>query len=353
MIEIDGATKSGSGTILRYAVSLASLLGEDLHLTNIRAKREKPGLRPQHLAALLACCEMTGGVLEGAEVGSREIFYYPGSSEIQKQNFFWDIGTAGSTTMMAFSILPLAIFSRTSHSFIISGGLFQDFAPSAYHLLHVLLPSLARMGVKAELKILQPGYVPQGQGKLQLITQPVDHNTTGGISLQGISLLDPGSMQRLWGISLSSHLESQKVSQRMAETCRNLLRKVGFDVQFELIEDTSAVQKGAALFLSAQTRTGCIFGADMAGKVGRRAEQIGAQVAQMLLADLMSGATVDRHLADQLILFAGLARGATEYTIPYMTEHVETNLWLVRKILGAKTFQEGMRVRVEGIGFLR
>ena len=180
MIEIDGATKSGSGTILRYAVSLASLLGEDLHLTNIRAKRDKPGLRPQHLAALLACCEMTGGVVEGAEVSSREIFYHPGSSEIQKQNFSWDIGTAGSTTMMAFSILPLAIFSRTSHSFTISGGLFQDFAPSAYHLQHVLLPLLARMGVKAELKVLQPGYVPQGQGKLQLITHPADHNEHQG-----------------------------------------------------------------------------------------------------------------------------------------------------------------------------
>ena len=69
----------------------------------------------------------------------------------------------------------------------------------------------------------------------------------------------------------------------MAETCRDLLRKVSLDVQFELIEDTSAVQKGAALFVAAHTRTGCIFGADMAGKVRRRAEQIGAHVARMLL----------------------------------------------------------------------
>ena len=357
-------------------MSLASLLGEDLHLTNIRAKRDKPGLRPQHLAALLACCEMTGGAVEGAEVGSREIFYHHGSPEIQGQDFSWDIGTAGSTTMLAFSILPLAIFSRISHSFTISGGLFQDFAPSAYHMQHVLLPSLAKMGVKAELKVLQPGYVPQGQGKLQLITHPAGHTpnensmrsgnsipggepsmrgepSMQGISLNGISLLAQGSIQRLWGISLSSHLESQKVSQRMAETCRDMLRKAGFDAQFELIEDTSAVQKGAALFLAAYTRTGCIFGADMAGKVGRRAEQIGAQVARMLLTDLLAGATVDRHLADQLILFAGLARGTTEYSIPCMTEHVETNLWLVKEILGAKTFQKGTQVRVEGIGFLR
>ena len=50
MIHIDGGQKSGSGTIVRFAVGLATLLGEELHLTNIRAKREKPGLRPQHLS---------------------------------------------------------------------------------------------------------------------------------------------------------------------------------------------------------------------------------------------------------------------------------------------------------------
>ena len=44
MIHIDGAQKSGSGTIVRFAGGLATLLGEELHLTNIRARREKPGL---------------------------------------------------------------------------------------------------------------------------------------------------------------------------------------------------------------------------------------------------------------------------------------------------------------------
>ena len=345
MIELDGATKSGSGTILRYAVSLASLLGEKLHLVNIRAKRDKPGLRPQHLTALLACCEMSGGRVEGAQVGSGEIFYYPGSSKISRRDFSWNIGTAGSTTMLAFSILPLAVFSRQLHSFTICGGLFQDFAPSAYHLQHVLLPLLARMGVKAELRILQPGYVPQGEGKIELVTSPLDH------PLCGLSLPTQGEIERVWGISLSSHLEEQKVSQRMADTCRKLLQESGLEARIEIINDTKAAQKGAALFAVASTRSGCLLGADMAGKPGRRSEWIAAQVAHMLLEDLHSGASVDRHLADQLILFASLARGTTEYLIPHMTPHVETNLWLVNKILGAKTSQDGRLIRIEGISF--
>jgi len=40
VIYVDGAQKSGSGIIVRFAVGLATLLGEELHLTNIRAKTE-------------------------------------------------------------------------------------------------------------------------------------------------------------------------------------------------------------------------------------------------------------------------------------------------------------------------
>jgi len=54
MIEIDGSTLSGSGTLLRYAVALATVTSEPIHMINIRAKRPKPGLRPQHLLAVKA-----------------------------------------------------------------------------------------------------------------------------------------------------------------------------------------------------------------------------------------------------------------------------------------------------------
>jgi len=39
-------------------------------------------------------------------------------------------------------------------------------------------------------------------------------------------------------------------------------------------------------------------------------------VVSSLLEDLATPATTDRHLADQLILFAALAKGTTQYRIP-------------------------------------
>jgi RNA 3'-terminal phosphate cyclase (ATP) len=68
-----------------------------------------------------------------------------------------------------------------------------------------------------------------------------------------------------------------------------------------------------------------------------------------LLQDLASGATVDRHLADQLVLFAGLAPATTRYRAPADREHLRTNLWLAERF-GARTRREGASVEVEGLG---
>jgi len=346
VIRVDGSQKSGSGTILRHAVALASLSGEELEMTHIRAHREKPGLRPQHLRSLLACCEMTGGTVEGAAVDSTRIVYRPGTW-VERSQFSWDIGTAGSTTMLAFTILPLAIFSGRALEFTITGGLFQDFAPSAFHMQRVLFAVLSQMGVKTTLRVVRPGYVPKGGGIIQVESLPVEG------ALRPLSLLRRGHPIRVSGISLSSHLGAQQVSQRMAQCCQEVLCKRNIDTHFEIVEDDTALQKGAALFVCAQTDTGCLIGADWAGAPGRTSERIGAFVARSLLEDLDSGATVDRHLADQMIIFAGLASGTTEYIVPRVTEHVETNLWLIETMLGAKTSLEGQRVRIEGIGFRR
>ncbi|MBU4427140.1 MAG: RNA 3'-phosphate cyclase, partial [Proteobacteria bacterium] len=69
--------------------------------------------------------------------------------------------------------------------------------------------------------------------------------------------------------------------------------------------------------------------------------------------DLDGGATVDRHLADQIIPFAALAEGWSAYLIPKMTEHIQARLWLVEEILGAKTEVKGNLVKIKGIGYQR
>jgi RNA 3'-terminal phosphate cyclase (ATP) len=342
MIEIDGSLYSGSGTLVRYGASLATVTREPLHMTRIRAKRPKPGLRAQHLSALSACAIVSGGRLDNANVGSQEISYYPGNTLVGG-SFRFDIGTAGSATMAAFTLIPPALFAAAPSRFTITGGLFQDFAPSFHHVNLVLLRILASMGAKVSLRMIRPGYVPRGQGQLIVEVTPCP-------VLEPIRLVSQGSVVSIRGVALSSHLEQQHVATRMAKRSTELLRRQGYDPEIEIVEDTTAVQRGAALMLWAETETGCVLGADRVGRQGRRSEDIADFVVSSLTEDLRSGACTDRHLADQLVLFAALAHGTSELTIPRMTEHVETNLWLVKHILGVRSHVRGNLVRIEGTG---
>jgi len=213
MIHPDGGGYSGSGTIVRFGVALAALAGQELEITNIRAKRDQPGLRPQHLTAVKAVAKLVQGSLEGGAVGSRRLCFRPGPLPAGG-SYHWDIGTAGSTTMLALAILPVAAFAAGPCTFRLSGGLFQNFAPSAFHFQHALLPLLRRLGLKADLRLLRPGYVPTGGGSILLEVEPVTGN------LKPLRLIDPGSDLRLWGISLASRLGERKVAHRMATSCQ-------------------------------------------------------------------------------------------------------------------------------------
>ncbi len=345
MIEIDGGEKSGSGTLVRFAVALSTLTGEPLHMVRIRAARERAGLRPQHLQAVRACASLCGGRLEGDSVGSREIYYYPGKYPFESGSRTWDIGTAGSATMVGFALIPIALFASAPSLLTIRGGLFQDFAPTAFHMREILFPLIGQMGGFAELNMIRPGYVPRGGGELRILVKPLKS------PLKPLDMTETGEVARIRGISLASNLEAGRVARRMAEKCSELVAAKGHRADVEIIEDSSAVQQGAALFLKAETRTGCLLGSDRAGKRGRSSESIAEHVVGALFQDIASGATVDRFAADQIILYAGLAAGRSRYLTPGMTDHIRSNIWLIEKILGAGVEVRGNMITISGIGY--
>jgi RNA 3'-terminal phosphate cyclase (ATP) len=340
---IDGGAKSGSGTIVRHSVVLASLLGIPVAVDGVRAKRPKPGLRAQHLKVIEACQEMCRAVVTGAELGSRCIAYTPGE-KFRGGGYGWEIGTAGSTTMLAQTLMPLACFAEKPSRFRLEGGLFQDFAPSAYHMKFVLLPLLERMGVRASLDIVRPGYVPRGAGIIEIQVEPVKE-------LKPLVLTEQGSVFDIRGIALSSHLREKQVSHRMAVECQSVLSSHGYKATIREVNDTSALQEGAALAVWATTSSNGRIGSDRAGMAGRSSESIGSHVAEQLIQDFSSGAAVDRYVADQLVMYAVLADGTSRYAIPGITEHVETNLWLIAEFLGVRTKTSGNIVEIRGIGF--
>jgi RNA 3'-terminal phosphate cyclase (ATP) len=345
MLTIDGSSYSGSGTIVRQAVAFSALTGSPIHLVHARAKRSKPGLRRQHVRVIEAIRELVNGKTQGVCEGSQKFHFEPGTSGKQEA-YRWDIGSAGSTTMLALGVLPVLAFKTTPTIIEIHGGLFQDFAPSVFHLQHVLLPLLNKMGLKTTLTMERPGYVPTGNGSLSLSVEPVRK------VLHPLRLESQGPVQRIWGIALASHLAERRVSERMADTVTQRLGQAGYEADIESMEDTTAQQAGAALAVFADCSGEVRLGSDRAGAPRRRSEAIGHYVAKQLLSDLNTGATVDRFAADQIIPFAALAKGESRFIIPQITDHVQTSGWLANLFLGTKVHIEDHTMRIRGSGFV-
>src|SRR5574341_715177 len=344
MLTIDGSRYSGSGTIVRQAVAFSALTGQAIHMINARAKRDKPGLRPQHIRVVEAIAELVNGHAEGLTQGSQEFTFRPNRLKIGR-HYHWNIGSAGSTTMLSLGLMPVLAFATSRVTVELRGGLFQDFAPSVFHLRQVLLPMLREMGLRAEVEIGRPGYVPRGDGILRLAVTPLRN------PFRAITREVPGPVTRMWGIALSSHLEERRVSQRMADAARDVLAKAGHQVEIEVLNDTESLQAGAALALFADEGEAVRLGADQAGALRRRAESIGKHVAKQLLDDLTSGATLDRFAADQIIPFAALAAGESRFIIPTVTDHVLTSTWLAEIFFDAHVRIDGQRLAIHGVGF--
>jgi RNA 3'-terminal phosphate cyclase (ATP) len=341
MLQIDGSRHSGSGTIVRQSVAFSALTGQAIHVVNARVKRPNAGLRPQHVQVINAIRELVEGTVEGVTVGSREFVFRPGPLAV-KPEYDWDIGSAGSTLMLTLAVLPVLAFGAAATRVRVRGGMFQDFAPSFYHVQHVVLPLLERMGLTAALSLERPGYVPRGDGVLHLTVTSVTHG------LHAVVLEGPATVRRVWGLALASHLEQRRVGDRMAKTASRILEAAGYAPDIEIVRDTSAGQPGAALALFADLTGEVRLGADQAGALGRTAEAIGRTVARQLLREIASGATVDRCTADQLIPFAALAAGETRVRIPEVTDHVRTNAWLAELFLGARVSIEKQVMTISG-----
>src|SRR3989304_684457 len=129
MYEIDGSQKSGSGTILRLSIALSAIKQQPLHIINIRQSRPQPGLKPQHLEAVLTAAKLCNAKVEGAKLGARELWFTP--KAICGGNVEATIETAGSIPMLFLATLPICLFAENPvRLHVAKGGTDTTHAPT-------------------------------------------------------------------------------------------------------------------------------------------------------------------------------------------------------------------------------
>jgi RNA 3'-phosphate cyclase len=345
LIEVDGSQKSGSGTILRLSVALAAIIEQPLHIYNIRQNRPQPGLRPQHLEAVLTAAKLCDAELKGAELNSRELWFIP--KKVRGGRVESEIGTAGSIPMLLMTVLPICVFAENPVQLHVSkGGTDVQNSPTINYLRFVLLPKLECMGITANLTVHRYGYYPKGMGEVTLEVKP---NKT----LKPILLENFGKIKALKGVSVCTFLADRRVAERQAQAANNYLRERGYTAEIQIINDRSnPLQKGSSLVLWAETDAGAILGADAIGEIRKTSEAVGREAAEKLYAEFSCKPTVDVHLADMLIPYVALAEGRSCYLTRLLSEHLETNIWLAQEILGIKFNVEKVDglYRIERVG---
>ena len=345
MIEIDGSHKSGSGTILRLSVALAAIFGRSLHICNIRQNRPQPGLRPQHLEAVLTAAKLCNAELEGAELDSRELWFKPKSVEGGKVEA--EIGTAGSIPMLFMTVMPICAFAEnTVRLHVLKGGTDVRHSPAINYMRCVFLPMLKHMGLNIALTVHKYGYYPKGMGEATLTVEPCK-------SLQPLCLDDFGKIETVKGVSVCTFLADRKVAVRQAKAANEYLKKKGYTADIQIVNDRSnPMQKGSSLVLWAETDTGVVLGADAIGELRKTSEAVGREAAEKFYAEISAEPTVDTHLADMLIPYVALAKGRSVYLTRTISDHLETNIWLVEKMLDVKFIVEkaGELYKIEKAG---
>ena len=331
MVNIDGSFGEGGGQVLRTSLALSAITGQPLHIYNIRAARSKPGLQAQHLTSVRAAAAICGAELEGAAMGSQSLVFRPAHLP-QAGEYVFDVtearreagGSAGATTLILQTVLlPLALAEGES-PVTIRGGTHAPFSPPFPYIHHVYLPTLWRMGVRAQVELQRYGWYPAGGGEITLKVQ------SNGGTLRPITLTECGQLRQIRGTAAVSNLPSH-IAQRMANRAVNVLKDAGLQSRVEAAH-VEATGPGAGILLIAEHEHSA-SGFTAYGRKGLPSERVADSACHDLIAHHRSEAATDIHLADQLVLPAILATGTSRWTTCRVTQHLLTNVWVVRQFL--------------------
>ncbi|HEY6839104.1 MAG TPA: RNA 3'-terminal phosphate cyclase, partial [Geobacteraceae bacterium] len=321
MLDIDGSYGEGGGQILRTALAFACLTITPCRIVNIRRGRRKPGLMPQHLAAVRAAATISGAALEGDEQGSTAVTFSP--QAVRGGTFEFHIGTAGSVTLLLQTIiLPLLMAGRPSRVSL-TGGTHVPFSPCCHYLAEVFVPLLRRLGGELRLTIDAYGFYPRGGGRVVAEIEPCR-------GFRPLTLTSPGSVRRVTGMSGVGNLPLSIAERQRAAARETLAAACGAALPPPRIElfDAPGPGQGTFLFLKAETDA-VAAGFTALGARGKRAETVGNEAAAELCAHLATGAALDPHLADQIVPFLALAPAPSTFTTSRITRHLLTNLWVI------------------------
>lgn len=319
MISINGAMGEGGGQILRSSLALSTCLSVPFRITNIRAARKRPGLQPQHLAAVKAAASISKAKVSGAERGSQELVFEP--AKVIGGAHHFTIGTAGSTMLVLQTVLPALILADSASSLVLEGGTHNPYAPPFNFLQHVFLPLLNKMGPTVTATLERTGFAPKGGGRVHVKVQPSSE-------LHALEIPERGNILEQYAEVIIANLPEHIAMRELAV------------IEKELAYDKSQLRHryehecyGPGNVVSVEIKSDHITENFTAfGQRGITAESVADNVVNKARRYLKAGVPVGGYLADQLLLPLALA-GKGMFVTLKPSSHLLTNINVLTSFL--------------------
>jgi len=345
-VEIDGSTGEGGGQVLRTSLTLSLLTGIPFQMVNIRARRPKPGLQPQHLQSVRAAAAVSAARVEGDHLGSRSLFFEPGP--VVAGDYDFAIGTAGATGLVLQTVyLPLALRGGAGSTVSVSGGTHVPASPCFHFLAITWRAYLERLGLRLALTLRRPGFYPRGGGAIEAAIVPA--RRVEAFFVDDATVKKPGEIT---GFSAVAGLP-EKIAERQAAQAIKRLRKAGLSSRIAVETWQGGPGTVVGLALHCTPVPTLFFGL---GERGKPAERVADEAADALLEHLAAApAAVDPHSADQIVLPLAFAGAASSFPVSIITSHLLTNIDMIRRFVACTIVCEGElggpgRVKVASAG---
>ncbi len=316
-VHIDGSEGEGGGQILRTSFALAALYGRSLHVTKIRAGRERPGLKRQHLTCVRAVTQLCHGTLRGDTLGSSELHFEPG--KVKAGEYHFSVGTAGSACLVFQTVIWPLLFAKGNSRVVFEGGTHNPFAPPFEFIERSFLPIIQRMGARVSLHLERAGFMPAGGGRFVAEIE-------GNCRLKPIELCETTAIVERRATALVANLPGTIAIRELREI-RNLLHWKNEECLPKVSQDDGGPGNVLLLEISRENVT------EVASVIGVRrlsAEDVAAIGAKAIQTYLASDVPVGTCLADQLVIPFALAEGG-QYRTSALSEHTKTNIDVVKR----------------------
>jgi RNA 3'-terminal phosphate cyclase (ATP) len=319
MLTIDGSFGEGGGQIIRSSLALSLITGKPFRIHNVRARRDKPGLKPQHLTAVTAAAEIGGARVDGAGVGSREFTFVPG--RVRAGEYLFSIGTAGATMLVLQTILPPLMIAPEPSVITLEGGTHNKHAPPFDFLQKAFLPLVNRTGPHVSMELERYGFYPPGGGRINVYIEPRTEPLRLEVEERG-PVLDRCARALVVKLPAS-------IAERELDVIRDHLGWAESELRVETSDNALSPGNVVMIEVRSEHLTEVITGM---GERGLPAEKVAEQAALEAASYLATGAPVGEHLADQLLIPLALGSGGSFRTGP-LSLHTTTNIEIIKMFL--------------------